>query len=58
MTRKEMITDCVENQVQRGIIKEQDKDFIIKSNLIGWNKMGYTACLNWYNSVFGKVSEG
>ena len=29
MTRKEMITACVENQVQRGIIKEQDKDFII-----------------------------
>ncbi len=52
MTRKEMVTACVENQVQRGIIKEQDKDFIIKSNLIGWNRMSYTQCLNWYKSIF------
>ncbi len=58
MTRKEMITACVDDQIKRGIIKAENRKMQINARLIGWNKMGYTACLNWYNSVFGKVAEG
>lgn len=58
MTRKEMITACVDDQIKRGIIKAENRKMQINARLIGWNKMGYTACLNWYNSVFGKVTEG
>lgn len=58
MTRKEMIAACVDDQIKRGIIKAENRKTQINARLIGWNKMGYTACLNWYNSVFGKVAEG
>lgn len=52
-----MITACIDDQIKRGIIKAENRKMQINARLIGWNKMGYTACLNWYNSVFGKVTE-
>ena len=58
MTRKEMITACVDDQIKRGIIKAENRKKQINARLNGWYKMGYTSCLNWYNSIFGKVTEG
>lgn len=55
MTRKEMITRCVENQIERGIIKAENKNLHIKSRLYGKNglkAMSKEECQKWYNEVF------
>lgn len=57
MTRKEMITKCVEEQIKQGIVKEENKNFQIRARL---NGMGYAKamsksdCERWYNALFGK----
>lgn len=33
MTRKELVTIVVENQVKRGIVKEENKNYVIKKTL-------------------------
>lgn len=53
MTRKEIITKCVENQIERGIIKAENKKIQIKSRLNGQFAMSKSDCENWYNSLFG-----
>lgn len=52
MTRKEMITACVEDQIARGIVKEENKAMQIKARLTGSFKMSYSDCVRWYNDVF------
>lgn len=55
MTRKEMITKCIEDQIARGIIKEEDKEFHIRARLKGYAgcpPMSKTRCEEWYESVF------
>ena len=55
MTRKEMITKCVEDQIARGIIKEDNKQFQIKARMKGYagiKAMSYSECLSWYESTF------
>lgn len=54
MTRKEMITACVEDQIARGIIKADKKEKQIKARLTGSIKMSWNDCQRWYNEVFGK----
>lgn len=56
MTRKEMITKCVEDQIERGIIKAENKNYHIKVRLKGGNglrAMSKMDCEDWYNQVFG-----
>ena len=57
MTRKEMITACVEEQILRGIIKAENKAMQIKSRLNGRGcvkAMSKSECERWYNAVFAK----
>ena len=57
MTRKEMITACVEEQILRGIIKAENKAMQIKSRLNGHGcvkAMSKSECERWYNAVFAK----
>ena len=56
MTRKEMITACVEDQIARRIIKAENKDMHIKRRLNGSGyikAMSKAECERWYNEVFG-----
>lgn len=53
MTRKEMITACVNDQIARGIIKAESKDKQIKARLTGAIKMSWNDCKAWYDDVFG-----
>lgn len=52
MTRKEMITACVENQIERGIIKAENKEMQINIRLKGYAAMSKAACERWYKEVF------
>lgn len=52
MTREEMITACVDDQIKRGIIKKENREVQIKARLTGWNKMGWSDCKKWYDEVF------
>lgn len=57
MTRKEMITKCVEQQIERGITKEENKAFQIKVRLnggCGLKRMSYSDCKRWYDACFNK----
>ena len=55
MTKKEMITKCIENQIERGIIKEENKEAQIKARLKnGLFYMTYSEAESWYNAVFNK----
>lgn len=57
MTRKEMITACVEDQIARGIVKAENKAMQIKKRLVGSGyikAMSKAECENWYNEVFKK----
>ena len=56
ITRKEMITACVEDQIARGIVKAENKAMQIKKRLVdsGYIKaMSKAECERWYNEVFG-----
>ena len=55
MTRKEMITACVEDQIARGIVKAENKEKQIKWRLNGYGgiaAMSKADCESWYNKVF------
>lgn len=52
MTRKEMITACVDDQISRGIIKADNRGRQINSRLNGRFRMGRDECERWYNEVF------
>lgn len=55
MTRKEMITKCVEDQIARGIVKAENKAMQIKARLNGCGcvkAMSKAECERWYNEVF------
>lgn len=57
MTRKEMITACVEDQITRGIVKAENKAMQIKNRLNGSGyikAMSKAECEIWYNEVFAK----
>ena len=57
MTRKEMITACVEDQIARGIVKAENKAMQIKKRLNGSGyikAMSKAECEIWYNEVFAK----
>ena len=55
MTRKEMITACVENQIARCIVKAENKAKQIIVRLVGngyIKAMSKADCERWYNEVF------
>ncbi len=55
MTRKEMITKCVEEQIKSGIVKAENKALQIKARLngkYGIKPMSKTECQAWYNALF------
>lgn len=54
MTRKEMIEACVDNQIERGIIDEENRESHIRMRLTGWYKMSLEDCKRWYNDIFNK----
>lgn len=57
MTRKEMITACVNDQIKRGVIKADNRAMQIKSRLNGLGcckAMSKTDCEIWYNAIFNK----
>lgn len=54
MTRKEMITACVEDQIKRGIVKAENKKMHIQNRLTGRFSMSKSECESWYNAVFAK----
>lgn len=57
MTRKQMITACVEDQIKRGIIKAENKKDHINMRLNGRFYMSYDACLRWYSEVFNEAEK-
>lgn len=54
MTRKEMITKCVENQIERGVVKPERKERQIQARLTGCFKMSKRECQEWYDEVFNR----
>lgn len=57
MTKKEMITACIDNQIEKGVIKAETRTMQIKARLNGkgcCKAMTKAECLSWYNSVFHK----
>ncbi len=55
MTRKELITACVEYQIEKGIVKKENKTIQIKARLNGrgyCKPMSKVECEEWYNSLF------
>jgi hypothetical protein len=54
MTRKEMITFCVEYQIERGIVKAENKAMQIRTRLKGTGlikAMSKAECEEWYNET-------
>lgn len=51
MTRKEMITACVEDQVKRGIVPPESKHHLIKYRLTCSFSMSWSECKRWYDDV-------
>ena len=55
MTRKELIAACVDNQIERGIVKAENRTNQIRYRLkggAGLKAMSLSQCQSWYNSVF------
>ncbi len=55
MTRKEMITKCVEQQIEKGLIRPESKPLQIKARMIGMygiKAMSKAECERWYNETF------
>lgn len=58
MTRKEMITACVDDQIKRGIVKAENRTMQIQSRLKGRGlvkAMSKAECQKWYDAVFNKA---
>lgn len=56
MTRKEMITKCVDYQITTGIIKKESRTAQINARLNGFNwgmvkPMKKAECEAWYNEI-------
>lgn len=51
MTRKEMITICVEDQIKRGIVKAENKTMHINKRLKGSFAMSKREVEEWYKAV-------
>ena len=54
MSRKELISVCVDNQIARGIIKAENRDMQISVRLNGRGlvkPMSKAECEAWYNDV-------
>lgn len=45
-TRKEMAEMIVDNQIARGIVKQENRYHQVKARLVGSMKMGYTDLYN------------
>lgn len=58
MTRKEMITFCVEDQIKRGIVKAENRSKQICSRLSGSYRMGWSECKRWYDEVMQSIEGG
>lgn len=57
MTRLEMITKCVEDQIARGIIKEENRKRQIDLRMKGsgyCRALSKAECERWYNEVFAE----
>lgn len=55
MTRKEMISACIDDQIARGIIKPESRERQIRARLkggAGLPPMGWHECSSWYENVF------
>lgn len=55
MTRKEMITACVDEQIERGIVKAENRAMQINARLKGrgcCKAMSKAECESWYKAVF------
>lgn len=57
MTKEEMVTACVDDQIARGIIKAENREMQIKTRLTGFSAAGikamdYKECVLWYKDVF------
>lgn len=55
LTRKELIAACVDNQIERGIAKPENRSLQIKYRLkggAGIKAMSLLECQKWYDSVF------
>ena len=60
MTRKEMITACVDDQIKRGIINAENRALHINTHLKGKGyvkAMSKTECQKWYDVVFSGKNE-
>lgn len=60
MTRKELITLCVEEQIKKGLIRAESKPLQIKARLVGMygiKAMSKEECQSWYNDTFNKLSK-
>lgn len=53
MTRKDMITACIEDQINRGIVNPNNKKMQIDARLNGRFQMSWSECKRWYDAVFG-----
>lgn len=51
MTRKELISACVDNQIKRGIIKPESRQRHIKMRLSGCYAMSKPECEKWYSEL-------
>ena len=51
MTRKQLITACVDFQIQRGIVRLENRTMQIKVRLTGAYSMSKKECENWYNEM-------
>lgn len=57
MTRKEMITACVDDMIRRGIVIPENRAKQIKYRLTGRYgipAMSWSECKSWYDAVFKK----
>lgn len=55
MTRKQMIAACVDEQIERGIAKAENRAAQINYRLkggAGIKAMSLSECEKWYNEVF------
>lgn len=56
MTRKELITACVDDQIARGIVNPDNRNKQITWRLKGFagvKAMTKAECESWYKAVFG-----
>ena len=55
MTRRQMLEVCIDDQIARGVMPAEQREFQIKARLKGHGAMSWSDCKEWFDCVQRRI---